>query len=381
MSLSLRDWHRLSSGKLWLQRLAIRPPRRPRESKAWTLPRLADGHPDLQGVWTNATLTPLERAPQFGNEPFVGFVEEAAKADEEAQAKGSIRGRPPSDKTRNRIAITPTIACSSIAARITRVSTGRFGHRWWSIRRTGMFRVHCRWWPRRPSWWCRSQMPAAAAEEGAARGVGIGRFDSVKDRPLGERCLLGFGSTSGPPMMPVLYNNSYQIVQTKETIMVLVEMVHDVRVIRMDGSQHLPKNMTKWLGDSVGHWEGDTLVADTANFTEQDALSRVRLRICMWSNASSGSTNTRSTINCGGRSERVFQAVDRREYPFLSTKDSIYDRACPRRQRYAMPDILGGARKDDAAAATRDSLKLIPIFWIARLGSNSGRVRRCSTCW
>src|ERR1700689_4385754 len=83
--------------------------------------------------------------------------------------------------------------------------------------------------------------------------------------PISERCLIGFGSTSGPPMMPVLYNNNYQIVQTPDAVMILVEMVHDVRVVRMN-AEHAPKGAPKWLGDSVGHWEGDTLVADTTNF-------------------------------------------------------------------------------------------------------------------
>ena len=92
-------------------------------------------------------------------------------------------------------------------------------------------------------------------------------YDSVKRRPLSERCLLGFGSTSGPPMLPVLYNNNYQIVQTPDAIMILVEMVHDVRVVRMN-SEHEPPVMRKWLGDSIGHWDGDTLVVETNGFRD-----------------------------------------------------------------------------------------------------------------
>ena len=77
--------------------------------------------------------------------------------------------------------------------------------------------------------------PHDRAADGRRRGQGFGRYDSVKDRPLAERCIVGFGSTSGPPMLPVLYNNNYQIVQTPDTVMILVEMVHDVRIIRMNG--------------------------------------------------------------------------------------------------------------------------------------------------
>ena len=94
-------------------------------------------------------------------------------------------------------------------------------------------------------------------------------YDSVKNRPLSERCLIGFGSTSGPPMLPVLYNNNYQIVQTKDTVMIMVEMVHDVRVIRMN-AQHEPPALDRWLGDSVGHWEGDTLVVETTNVNPEN---------------------------------------------------------------------------------------------------------------
>ena len=98
---------------------------------------------------------------------------------------------------------------------------------------------------------------------------GPNAYDDPEQRPLGERCIIGFGSTSGPPILPTyFYNNLHQIVQTRDTVMILTEMVHDARVIRIGGT-HLPKTMRKWLGDSIGRWEGDTLVVDTTNFTEQ----------------------------------------------------------------------------------------------------------------
>src|SRR5437867_8854232 len=87
---------------------------------------------------------------------------------------------------------------------------------------------------------------------------GGGAYDDPERRPLGERCLLGFGSTSGPPALPVLYNNLHQIVQTKDHIMILNEMDHDARIVRMN-ADHLPPSIRKWMGDSIGRWEGDTL--------------------------------------------------------------------------------------------------------------------------
>ncbi len=96
-----------------------------------------------------------------------------------------------------------------------------------------------------------------------------GAFDNPEQRPLSERCLLGFGSTSGPPALPdYFYNDLHQIVQTPDSIMILTEMVHDARIVRMN-AQHLPQNIRRWMGDSVGHWDGDTLVIDTTNFTDK----------------------------------------------------------------------------------------------------------------
>src|SRR5262249_5767604 len=113
----------------------------------------------------------------------------------------------------------------------------------------------------------------ATTPEARQRMTGMFRsfnnYDNVKARPVSERCLIGFGSTAGPPMMPVLYNNTYQIVQTPDAVMILVEMVHDVRVIRMN-AQHESPTIKKWFGDSVGHWEGDTLVVDTINFRPEN---------------------------------------------------------------------------------------------------------------
>ena len=96
-------------------------------------------------------------------------------------------------------------------------------------------------------------------------------YDGPEARPLGERCLLAFGSSSGPPMLPVLYNNHYQIVQSKDAVMILVEMVHDARIVRL-GGKHVASNVRKWMGDSIGHWEGDTLVVETTNFTDYESF-------------------------------------------------------------------------------------------------------------
>ena len=171
---------------------------------------------------------------------------------------------------------------------------------------------------------------------------------NVKNHPVSERCLLGFGATAGPPMMPVLYNNNYQIVETPDSVMIVVEMIHDVRVVRMN-SQHEPPEMRKWVGDSIGHWEGDTLVVDTTNFHEQAGMY--------------GSDKNLHTIE---RFQRVDQntilyrvTVDdptawtkpwTMEYPFMATKGPVYEYAC-HEGNYAMGDILGGASKVETGTA------------------------------
>jgi hypothetical protein len=315
--------------------------------KTWAVPRLPDGHPDLQGVWTNATLTPLERAPQFGNKLTL-TDEEAAKA--EAQAKGlyqdvrSTNAEQDRDHAYNSLFFDRGQSYARVdgQARTSLIIDPADGH---IPRVAGAFGRGGR--RPAPAVTAASGAPAAA-EEGAARGAFIGRFDSVKDRPLGERCLLGFGSTSGPPMMPVLYNNNYQIVQSKDSIMILVEMVHDVRLIRMDGSPHLPKTITKWLGDSIGHWEGDTLVVDTTNFTAKTRYqgSTPDLHVVeRFKRVDEHTVLYRFTVEDPAAFTKPWTA----EYPFLATKENIYEYAC-HEGNYAMPDILGGARRDDEAA-------------------------------
>ena len=148
-------------------------------------------------------------------------------------------------------------------------------------------------------------------------------------------------------MLPVLYNNNYQIVQTPDHVVILVEMVHDARIIRLNGT-HPPPSVRQWLGDSVGHWEGDTLVVDTTNFT-----GRTRFR------GSSENLHVIERFTRTGPDTILYRAIIddpttftkqwTLEYPFMATKGPIYEYAC-HEGNYAMTDILGGARKKEAEA-------------------------------
>ena len=170
-------------------------------------------------------------------------------------------------------------------------------------------------------------------------------FDGPDSRPLGELCILGFGSTAGPPMLPVLYNNNYQIVQTPDAVMIMVEMVHDVRVIRMN-QKHVPPDVRKWLGDSVGHWEGDTLVVDTTNFNPhvQFSGSSENLHIIeRFRRVDADTILYRATID----DPSTFTKIWTLEYPFRSAAGPVYEYAC-HEGNYAMSDIMGGARKAES---------------------------------
>ena len=187
------------------------------------------------------------------------------------------------------------------------------------------------------------------AAEGAAAGP-AGAFDNPEARPLAERCLLGFSSTDGPPALPnYWYNNLKQIVQTRDSVMILNEMVHDARIIRMGGA-HLPSTIRKWMGDSVGHWEGDTLVVDTTNFTDKTQFRgasedlHVIERFTRTDDHPS-CTGSRSTIRARGIAPGP---VSIRGSPRTTISTSY---AC-HEGNYSLAGILRGARAADAEAAT-----------------------------
>jgi hypothetical protein len=298
------------------------------------VPRTPDGHPDFQGVWTNATLTPLERRPEF--------AAKATATDAEAkefETKDKEVNTLDSDVTSsfNRATGGPGVGAYNNLF----VDRGSELARVDGVKRTSLIidppdgKI-----PRATAGAPRQQGGGGQGEQYAGGG-----YDSVKRRPLSERCLIGFGSTSGPPMLPVLYNNNYEIVQTPDTIMILVEMVHDVRVIRMN-AQHAPKSIQKWLGDSIGHWDGDTLVVETTNFNPLNRFrgSSENLKVIEHFKRVDASTILyRATVDDPAAYSKPWTL----EYPFIATAGPVYEYAC-HEGNYAMQDILGGARKQEA---------------------------------
>jgi hypothetical protein len=231
-------------------------------SGEWVVPRTADGHPDLQGNWSNSTLTPLQR-PQ-DQEAVLSWEE--ARAIEQGRAEVVIAKSEPSDPDRPppEAGGTFTVCIDSATGCYNEVYTDR-GQRVAVV--NGEPRSSLITFPsdgRVPPWTpeARREMEKFAEFNGQ-----FGEYDHPEVRPLAERCLMSFGSSAGPPMVPnYWYNNNYTIVQTADHVMIMAEMVHDVRIIRLVDGLRLPPHIRPWMGDSWGHWEGDVLVVETTNF-------------------------------------------------------------------------------------------------------------------
>src|SRR5579871_5993514 len=301
------------------------------KSKAAAIPRAADGHPDFSGIWTNATVTPMERPKQFADKPTLTDAEAAVYEKAQAQDLKDEDGK--SDG--------PIIRAAG--------SSGTGGYNALFIDRgTQMERIDG---VKRSSLIVDPPDGKTPALTQEARGRmakmfrSFNNYDDVKERPLSERCIIGFGSTAGPPMMPVLYNNTYQFVQTKDNLMILVEMVHDVRVIRMNGT-HRPASVRTLLGDSIGHWEGDTLVVDTTNFRPEGAFSAASENLHVierFQRISADQILYKVTIDDPSTYSKQWTM----EFPFSATQGPVYEYAC-HEGNYAMTDIMGGARKMEA---------------------------------
>jgi hypothetical protein len=319
------------------------------ESARWQVPLTADGHPDLQGMWTNATITPLERPPEFGHRLVISEAE--AKNIEAQNQKFTEEADAPTD---------PKVRTQDLPHSCGLGFTGAdCGYNFfWLDRGQSVIAFNGE---RRSSLIVEpgnGRVPLLPERQKllTERFLAMrNNFDGPEARPLGERCLLAFGSSSGPPMLPVLYNNHYQIVQNADTVMILVEMVHDARIIRLNGKP-LPKNIRKWMGDSIGRWEGATLVVETTNFTELESFrgSTPDLKITeRFTRVAPDTINYQVTLDDPKAYSRAWTA----EYPFHATAEPIYEYAC-HEGNYALPGILAGAREDEKKGAlTRASNK------------------------
>jgi hypothetical protein len=300
----------------------------------WRAPRTADGHPDLQGMWTSATITPLERPDEFGERRAL-TVEEAARL-ENAEASLVSNSAKPTDLNKQ------------LPGDCKDFGRGCGYNNFWLDRGSQVVTIDGE---KRTSLLIdppNGKIPPLTVERRehmAARAQQLRQnFDGPEARPLGERCLLAFGSSSGPPMLPVLYNNHYQIVQSKDAVMILVEMVHDARIVRL-GGKHVAGNVRKWMGDSIGRWEGETLVVETTRFTDYEsfrgATGDVRV-IERFTRVAPDRIHYRFTVEDPKAFTRAFTG----ELPLYRTDDPIYEYAC-HEGNYALRGILAGAREQE----------------------------------
>jgi hypothetical protein len=334
--------------------------------------RAADGHPDLQGFYDVATMTPVDRPRNVKN---LVLTEQEAAAMEQYEAQRQVKNDAPLAGDRS----APPVGGENTAPKtylefLEQAGGGVVGgyNNFWLAGGTHVIRVDGQ--PRSsliidppdgqvPAMKPEAQKRNAAFLAGAAAPDASesgnagppGAFDGPENRPLAERCLLGFLNTSGPPTLPnYFYNNMKQIVQTKDTILILNEMVHDARVIRMN-AEHLPPTMRKWMGDSIGRWEGDTLVVDTTNFTAKtqfrgssenlhvvERFTRVNPRTLLY----------RFTVDDPSTWDRSWTG----EYPWNATNENLYEYAC-HEGNYSLGGMLRGARQKEADEAAGKSKK------------------------
>jgi hypothetical protein len=307
----------------------------PAGAAGYKAPRTSDGQPDLQGFWTNATLTPVERPASLGDK--LVLTEAEATAMERQMAQRMAAANAPSDPKEVQRAGQAVGGYNMFWADFgTQVAIVNGERRSSLIVDPPQGRV--------PTLRPDAQKLVSAADR---RG-----YDGPEQRPLGERCLLAFGNASGPPMLPVMYNSNYQIVQTADTVMILVEMPHDVRLIHLD-NKPLPASMRPWMGHSVGRWEGETLVVETSRLRKEQYISIGGGGSYRYVPSSENLKVIERFTRTGLRTilyeftvedPEIFTQAWRGQVPLNATDAPLYEYAC-HEGNYALPGILAGARE------------------------------------
>ena len=307
-------------------------------SQGYEPPRTESGKPDLQGYWTNASITTMQRSRELADFGLTIPFDEVARLTNnnhqnvrQATDDNQVQGQLPDG---------------------TDLARGRGYNAFWVDPGTQFGNVRGEY---RSSWITfpddgRIPYSEQGNQQRRAAYEKFSGYGGPEGAPLAERCLIGFGSTSGPPMNSVLYNNMYQIVQTEDYVMILVEMVHDARVIPINGD-HRPKAIEQWMGDSIGWWDGDTLVVETVNLHPQQ---KARM---MASLSDQGRIIEKFTRYSDQQIFYEFEVIDPvfyteswgGEISFNSTETKLYEYAC-HEGNYGLQGILGGYRRQEMDA-------------------------------
>jgi len=285
-------------------------------SKAGPIPRAADGHPDLSGIWNNATRTPFERPAVFEGRATISDEEAKkweARENERWEEGSKIDGGRP-------------VSIEGGAYNVLFYDNGRELTRVGGQKRTSMVVDP-------PDGHVPPMLPAARDRLASRRRIIPGDYKSLSND---TRCLVG--NTPSVPVVPAAYNNNVEIVQSGDSILIEVEMVHDARIIHMN-AKHQPPSVRQWFGDSIGHWEGDTLVVETTNFNDETHYrgSTKDLKVTeRFKRVSDKTIEYRATMEDPSTWTKPWSI----ELAFSSVPGPLYEYAC-HEGNYAMPDILG----------------------------------------
>lgn len=294
-------------------------------AQGWTVPRTADGHPDLQGFWTNASFTPLERPEELADKAFY--------TDQELEE----------------------IIARRIAAGFEQTEPGTTADVHYDFSQFGLTRGQDGFVRnlrtslivdppdgRLPPMTAEGEaLQAARAEARRQRGP---TTDRVQNMGLATRCII-WGAD--PPMLPIGYNSNLHIVQEPDHVMILVEMMQDARIIPLDGRPHLPEHIRQWKGSSRGWWEGDTLVVETRNLTDRTAFRGASENMHVVERFTRVADD-RIVYEFTVEDPTVWERPWSGEIPMMRTNGPIFEFAC-HEHNYGVANTLSGARADEAA--------------------------------
>jgi hypothetical protein len=305
-------------------------------TQTWTAPRTVDGQPDLQGVWANNTATPLERPKMLEGRAFLTEQEVAALKKKAAELF---------DNGNSDAAFGDSVF-ESVLANVEGTTagfksidggTGDYSSVWTVARdwdnRTSLITAP-------PDGRIPPMTPEAEQKQRARAASAKLRPSGPEDRSLSERCI-----TFGSPQLVAGYQSYYQIVQTPSSVVILTEMIHDARVIPMDGRPHLPPNIQTWQGDARGHWEGDTLVIDSTNYKPGvfRNVSTEKLHVVeRFARTGPDTLQWQVTIDDPGAWSKPWTAM----IPLRPSKKAVYEYAC-HEGNYGLESILAGARREE----------------------------------
>lgn len=297
------------------------------QTKSYVPPRTPDGQPDLQGYWTNSTYVPLER-PSGVTKEFYTPAEAAERDKREAAREGAQTNPGTTEDVHydfSQFALDRSQAPLSRSLRTSLIYDPPDG--------------------KIPPMTAEGKRRAAEREE-AGKKLG-GRWDSAESNQLDDRCLMMRGP--GPPMMDAAYNSNYQIIQAPGYVMILTEMIHDARIIPLDGRPQPPANIRQWIGLSRGKWENNTLVVETTNFNGKNPFSgsSENLRVIeRFTRVADDVIQYRFTIE----DESVWARPWSGELPLVKTRGPIFEHAC-HEGNFGLYNTLVGARLQEKAAA------------------------------